>query len=542
VLGCWLTAVAHRIAVRTRGQRAKRFAREMQADAPEPAVREGDGLLWREACGLLHQELDQLPDEFRLPLVLCYLEGLTRDEAAQTLGCSLDAVKGRLERGRARLRGRLERRGVSLSAGLLDMLAAPSVVMSFAAGGGGLPERLVQTTLQVASVGRLPARLGILVNGATYAMKTKIKLLTAAVLAVGVLSGFGLWLMASPPPAQQQSNVVRPPAAEPGDDNKPAEPKKEDKDTIDVTGSVLGTDGKPCAGAKLFAPKLKRPMPIEPEDIGVEEIGKTGADGTFKVTVKSLVVGRTYVIAYAEGAGIDFIELSGKAPADKVTLKLVKDQPITGKVLDTEGKPLAGVTVGVSAISIPQDDNLDDYLAGWKKSWREIASTPEKRLYVPLDGITSVATTDKDGGFKLTGAGVERIAHVTIRGRVAKATPIVITRAGFDPKPYNDAASAQSRPERRIPNEQPVLCGPDFTYVAVPGGVVEGIVKEAAGGKPVAGARLNTISGFGEGATATTDKDGKYRLEGLPPGKTYPNFRSSNLFDTIFSSFIVLSP
>jgi endonuclease/exonuclease/phosphatase family metal-dependent hydrolase len=70
--------------------------------------------------------LDRLPDSYRLPLLLCYLEGKSRDEAAAELGWSVGIVKGCLERGRLRLRDRLQRRGVALSAGLLAAVAVPA--------------------------------------------------------------------------------------------------------------------------------------------------------------------------------------------------------------------------------------------------------------------------------------------------------------------------------------------------------------------------------------------------------------------------------
>src|SRR5262249_61456057 len=81
-------------------------------------------LSWREACAALDEELDRLPDGYRMPLLLCYLDGKSRDEAASELGWTLNRVRGQLERGRERLRRRLGRRGIALSAGLL-------------AGGGG---------------------------------------------------------------------------------------------------------------------------------------------------------------------------------------------------------------------------------------------------------------------------------------------------------------------------------------------------------------------------------------------------------------------
>src|SRR4029453_7867979 len=111
------------IAVRTRARSAAHDARRAGAGKahkqPEAQATTSDSLHWREACAILHEELDRLPDKFRFPLLLCYLDGLSRDEAAQRLGWSVGSVQARLERGRARLRQRLERRGVTLSAGLL---------------------------------------------------------------------------------------------------------------------------------------------------------------------------------------------------------------------------------------------------------------------------------------------------------------------------------------------------------------------------------------------------------------------------------------
>src|SRR5262249_47163636 len=69
--------------------------------------------------------------------------------------------------------------------------------------------------------------------------------------------------------------------------------------------------------------------------------------------------------------------------------------------------------------------------------------------------------------------------------------------------------------------DQPVLYGPDFTHVVVIGKVVEGVVKDAATGKPIAGASVMARLGYGTGTAAVTDKEGKYRLEGLPQEKTY---------------------
>ncbi|HEY8504540.1 MAG TPA: sigma-70 family RNA polymerase sigma factor, partial [Gemmataceae bacterium] len=113
----WLHGVALRLARRAgadaaRSRRPDR--RPRPAGSPDPLA----DLSGRELLGILDEELAALPERYRLPLVLCHLEGRARDEAAALLGWSVGQVKGRLERGRSLLRDRLVRRGVSLSVAL----------------------------------------------------------------------------------------------------------------------------------------------------------------------------------------------------------------------------------------------------------------------------------------------------------------------------------------------------------------------------------------------------------------------------------------
>src|SRR5262249_27188550 len=103
-LRSWLYGVAHRLALKALEVAARRQHAEQQK---RPRAAEAPDLSFREACTILHQELDHLPDTYRLPLLLCYLEGKSRDEAAQELGWKPGVLRGRLERGRDRLRARL---------------------------------------------------------------------------------------------------------------------------------------------------------------------------------------------------------------------------------------------------------------------------------------------------------------------------------------------------------------------------------------------------------------------------------------------------
>jgi RNA polymerase sigma factor (sigma-70 family) len=111
-----LPAWLHRVALRTaRKARARRAPHLSEATGGEPAGA-ADPLAevaWRDVRRVLDEELDALPEKYRAPVVLCWLDGLTQDEAAGRLGVSLNTLKRRLGEGRAVLRARLARRGLA---------------------------------------------------------------------------------------------------------------------------------------------------------------------------------------------------------------------------------------------------------------------------------------------------------------------------------------------------------------------------------------------------------------------------------------------
>src|SRR5262249_20975686 len=115
-LAAWLHRVAVNIARTAKTSAAQRRRHERQAVlmAQSSPVEEAPIDDWRP---LLHEEVDRLPEKYRLPVVLCYLKGNTQEEAARQLGWPLGSVKGRLARARDLLRTRLARRGLTLSGG-----------------------------------------------------------------------------------------------------------------------------------------------------------------------------------------------------------------------------------------------------------------------------------------------------------------------------------------------------------------------------------------------------------------------------------------
>jgi RNA polymerase sigma factor (sigma-70 family) len=126
----WLHAATHRVASDLRRKAAVRDHHESRAVAPSRD--RAEELTLAEVRWILDEELARLPERYRAPLLLCYWEGRTQEEAARQLGWSAGTLKGRLDRGRERLRHRLERRGFTgagtLAALLLTGYSAPASV------------------------------------------------------------------------------------------------------------------------------------------------------------------------------------------------------------------------------------------------------------------------------------------------------------------------------------------------------------------------------------------------------------------------------
>jgi RNA polymerase sigma factor (sigma-70 family) len=123
-LAGWLHRVARRVALRALGGIRRRNDRE-RAEAGEIAAAADDNPLERaEVSAIVHEEIDRLGDAQRLPILLCALEGLSHEEAAQRLRWPVGTVKSRLVRGRRRLEGRLARRGLAPAVALAAGLAA----------------------------------------------------------------------------------------------------------------------------------------------------------------------------------------------------------------------------------------------------------------------------------------------------------------------------------------------------------------------------------------------------------------------------------
>jgi RNA polymerase sigma factor (sigma-70 family) len=242
-VGGWLHGVAYRLSLRIKADEAWRRGRERlagprHADDPFAAVDRDD------LRSALDAELARLPEKYRVPLVLCHIEGRPLAEAARQLGWKLGTLAGRLARGRDLLRARLVRRGVTLGAGGgIAAVAGPPLLAA-------VPGPLVASTIRLATLLSGPAHLSTsltpLVNGMVRTMflrKVKsaaVTLLASACLALGAGAAARQALLAPPPDDRGQVVDSPPPGQTPAA-------------RVDATGAPLPAE----AVARLGSTRLK---------------------------------------------------------------------------------------------------------------------------------------------------------------------------------------------------------------------------------------------------------------------------------------------
>jgi RNA polymerase sigma-70 factor (ECF subfamily) len=241
MVGNWLHGVARNTALRAKAMNRRRRRAERAAGATPRRDGPADG--WADLPAVLDEELAALPEKYRAPIVLCELEGRTIREASRQLGWPQGTVATRLSRGRAALAARLTRRGLGSAAGSL------AVVVGYGSASAAVPAPLVVATVEAATAvaagpaaaaGVIPDGVAALTEGVVKAMLVaKLKVRTAALLAVLVLGAGGGWLAAGTLRAGP-AGAARPPAGVPDEKAKP------DKDVLQGTWVEVsrGKDGE----------------------------------------------------------------------------------------------------------------------------------------------------------------------------------------------------------------------------------------------------------------------------------------------------------
>jgi RNA polymerase sigma factor (sigma-70 family) len=236
LLGHWLHGVAYRTAMKARREAAKCRARETLAACAEE-VHLRDESEWQDLRAVLDEEVNRLPERYRVPVVLCYLQGETNAEAARRLGCSRGTVATLLARARNKLRRRLTQRGVGLSVGIALAALTQSVR------GRTVPLALEQGTVKAAmlfgagqtlSAGALPTQAVALAKGVSKGMLMEKLKIPVAVLTMTVLMGAGAGVSvyragAPEPEVTEAAREAKPHPQDKSQERKPLDDNRTDK-------------------------------------------------------------------------------------------------------------------------------------------------------------------------------------------------------------------------------------------------------------------------------------------------------------------------
>jgi RNA polymerase sigma factor (sigma-70 family) len=239
MVGNWLHGVAFQTALKARAMTMKRSTREKSmAILPEPASKaKGDHPMLE----FLDEELNRLPDKYRVVLVLCDLQGKTRAEAARELGWAEGTVASRLARGRQMLANRLGRHGTAVSAGTIGALLANSVASAAPA---SVLASTVQAAITIVSAKTLAAaglsqQVITLADGVVKTMLLSKLKVVGVILTIAVLACFGIG-SAIQMYAGEQGPAATPPAAGATDEKKGEPPQKREKEAFTAWGKEIG--------------------------------------------------------------------------------------------------------------------------------------------------------------------------------------------------------------------------------------------------------------------------------------------------------------
>ena len=221
---------------------------------------------------------------------------------------------------------------------------------------------------------------------------------------------------------------------------------------ISVRGVVLSPDGKPMPGAIVRAttPVWAMLKPILGKDAkGPIVETRTDQAGRFTVSFTTQPFGdlshldprwrdiwkKTEIVASSQGFGPAWVEYEDIKPNEPITLRLVPDLPIKGRVIDLEGRPIAGLTVKVGGPAAAEDEDLTPWLNAAKAGelpWTLWKLTPKSIDPEPA-GIPQQVTTDEQGRFEIHGVGSERYLALVFEGETVAHRGVGVTTRQMKP-------------------------------------------------------------------------------------------------------------
>jgi RNA polymerase sigma factor (sigma-70 family) len=506
LLGNWLYGVALRTAKKAKVRLARRRKNEEGGSMRHPGLGShtalermvqpvGQPTLAREDVEALHDEIARLPGSFRVPVILCYFEGLTLDEAARQLRWPSGTVHSRLARARDKLRRGLTRRGVELPAAVLATALSPRSASAHIS--SSLCDATTKAAIQFAA-GRAVRQVAS-ASAATLAQEvirsmffTKLNFTVLTLIVLGsVATGLGyLTHSGAMNDEPTQSPVQRQqPAA------KVHEPDRTDPGRMIVAGRVLDPLGKPVPNATTMVyAAIKHPGSGQiHETMSPTVIGQAQSDGAgrFQVDAPRTSSARHHhvgAVALAPGYGAGWVELDPGARTPVVDITLRPERVIQGRLFDVIGRPVQGVEVMVQNMGrvIPGNPaiHLRESFEGpwfWWNPRNELPAWPKP------------AISDEEGRFTIRGAGRDLRVLLTIDDPRFARQRIAI----------NTGSTSESKP---------------LTLALEPARIIRGCVTDADTGQPIPHAQLNVLSITGNGNSPNefeADADGRFRANPL---------------------------
>jgi len=542
-LGGWLHLVAYRVAIQANAAAARRRVQEREAGEMAAATSTSVPAAPDEQLRALHEEIARLPEKFRLAIVLCDLQGVPQDRAAGELQLSERTLRRRLSEGRERLKARLGRRGLAPEGGMLG-----AVILREAQ--SAVPPAWAEATVRAAlATVNNTITIGVVSTAATtlshevlkMMMFQKLKLFSTALLSLGLMAwGASAALISFDEDPPRKTAPAPTPAEQPAAQNVVPEPEKDPLDPVGrfpVRGRVLDPDGKPVVNAQIYvhhyhfdimASATSNTMPAYQSG----RVAAAGPDGRFQFELDKSASDFPYrdfpawhgaeIAAVAPGFGPAWLTAESLLKGDEAVLRLVPDDvPIRGRVLDSQGRPQAGVTVSVRDIhKLDSKKDFDAILASGELAYTSTSSQYSGPTWLGRNGQW---TTDADGRFEIKGVGRDQVVGLEFRSpTLEKVYLYAMARPARTPSKPRPRPTRPDGMRRTGQPPAPPLVGAQFERLAGPTKPITGIVRLKGTGKPLPGVHvLGTEPATWTEVSAITDDQGRFRLVGLPKAGSY---------------------
>ena len=496
-LGPFIHGTAYRLALKLMQVSRQRRSHERAAAKPESrstGAGSKTSFTVDDARSIMDGELNSMPDKYRVPLILHFLEGMSREEVARELHVPARTLSRRIEQGRELLRKRLARRGIEFSIVLFPLLL---VGKSQAA----IPGALAAATAKSAALfvtGKAPASAATLMASsaasgfskltgpAKVATTLKLWLSKTAVVAVVGVACAGVWYETRSTSGPASGFAVSPETG--ALQNTP----------IVVRGRILDEKGLPVPGAQVA---LLANRPVRGELGRHDEVlseGQAGADGAFALEVPEEEVpwvckrGQLKVLASAPGRALAAIAVQTSDLSVSNDIRLGASGDVHGQVVDQENRPAAGVAV---------------YVVGYDHVGREVIQGSDDPPPAALTGWPQPLITDQDGRFSIAGLDPQNRLSLEVRdARFGRQLTLLNNQPAWSPKPAVREDSLRIK--------------------LAPPQVVEGQVLAADTQKPVPFARLSMVpveplepfALVRHHVDARADAVGRFRMQPLPGG------------------------